>query len=101
VEEVVAMSAPVPDPSADHLIESVVGKLGPIMDEVLARLEVELTVPDQTAVLTAVQKAGVEGARVGVGELAARLSETGTVDVHLRMDLKPADPWADRYGGDA
>jgi hypothetical protein len=91
-----------PGPSADHLQESVIELLEPIMDEMVERFGGRLSDKDLTAALTAVQKAGMEGARAGVVELAARLSEEGGTQLNLQMNaFQPVDRWAEQYREDA
>lgn len=91
------------DLSADHLQATVITLLERIMDEALERIEGDLSEQDRAAMLTAVQKAGMEGARAGVIEMAARISELSP-DVSLNVDLstfRPVDRWAQLYGPDA
>jgi hypothetical protein len=71
-----------------------------IMAELTERLEAGLSTADTIAVATAVQTAVMEGARAGIVEMTARVSELEPeLHVDLKMDtLRPVDTWAERYG---
>lgn len=85
------------DDTRAHLEGVLLDTLLPIVDEVTARLEAELSERDMLAVETAVRKAAAEGVRLAALEVAAQAQQDGgmlTVD----LDVEPADAWAERYG---
>jgi hypothetical protein len=93
------MSEPEPE-SADHLQQTVIELFERIMAELAGRLENPLSESDRMAVVTAVQKAAMEGARAGVVDMTARVSEAED-ELHIDLNMEtfqPVDTWALEYG---
>lgn len=81
----------------EDLTQWLVDAISPIIDELLDRVEVGLSEPDLTAVLTAVQKAAIAGTRQGVAALTSTEPDVLTVTWSGNADY---DEWAKRFGGE-
>jgi len=89
------------DESADHLQQTVIEVFERLVAELIERLENPLSDSDRTAVLTAIQKAAMEGARAGVVDMTARVSELAEEELHIDLNMEtfvPVDMWAEQYG---
>jgi hypothetical protein len=98
----------------DHLESVLLETLLPIVDELQARLEADLSAKDTLAVETAIRKAAAEGVRLASLEVSAQAAAEGWRPASLGsvsraqadggllgadLDIQPADAWAERYGG--
>lgn len=85
--------------ASDHLTKVLVDSAGPIIRELQARLDTDLSEKDATAVGTALEKALTAGARAGLAEAVAQVQEAlPQANIQLRQDIASTDEWAERYG---
>jgi hypothetical protein len=89
-------------PTPTVLEQMAIDNVEPIVDELLERLEVELTEKDRVAVGTAISKAIIKGTELGaaatVGHVIEQHGIEVPIDASVEETLEVADVWAEKYG---